>query len=143
HQRKRQGNCQPSEARQRSRRRSHCGVWCDRVGIAGSEACRVRVEDRVADHRWRATCCRSCGYSFSSGVFVAPTIGALTAPSPAPAKPAEPAKPARNAPVQAVSGDEAKRRMAAVNARRDIDYQIMTEPSRVAGETQPSLGNEP
>jgi hypothetical protein len=83
------------------------------------------------------------GYSFSSSAFVAPTPRSLTAPLPAPTKPAELAKPARNAPVQAVSGDEAKRRMAAVNARRDIDFKIMTEPSRVAGEPRPSLGNEP
>src|SRR5262249_43184928 len=67
------------------------------------------------------------GYSFGADTFVAPTIGSLTAPLPAPTKPAEPTKPARNAPVQAVSGYESKRRMAAVNARRDIDYKIMTE----------------
>src|SRR5262249_40438797 len=82
----------------------------------------------------------SLGYAHA---FVAPTPSALTAPSPAPPVPAEPAKPALNAPVQALSGDEAKRRAAKVNADREIVFRIMTEPSRVAGEPQPSLGNEP
>jgi hypothetical protein len=82
------------------------------------------------------------GYSFSSDVFVAPTPSALTAP-PAPATPVAPAaEPAPNAPVQAVSGDEAKRRMAKVNSDYATVHRIMTEPSRVAGEPQPSLGNE-
>jgi len=42
-----------------------------------------------------------------------------------------------------VSGDEAKRRMAAVNNARSIEHRIMTEPSRVAHEPVPSLNNEP
>lgn len=42
-----------------------------------------------------------------------------------------------------VSGDEAKRRMAAVNNDRSIEHRIMTEPSRVAHEPVPSLNNEP
>jgi hypothetical protein len=37
-----------------------------------------------------------------------------------------------------VSGDEAKRRMAAVNNDRSIERRIMAEPSRVSGEPQPS-----
>jgi hypothetical protein len=41
-----------------------------------------------------------------------------------------------------VSGDEAKRRMAAVNNDRSIEHRIMSEPSRVSGEPAPSLGNE-
>jgi hypothetical protein len=41
-----------------------------------------------------------------------------------------------------VSGDEAKRRMAAVNNDRSIEHKIMSEPSRVSGEPEPSLANE-
>src|SRR5262249_47740398 len=81
------------------------------------------------------------GSSFMSDAVVMPTMGALT-PPPAPAAPAELAKPAPNAPVQAVSGDEAKRRMAKVNADRSIEFRIMNAPvGRNA--PQPSLGNEP
>src|SRR5262249_35421402 len=36
--------------------------------------------------------------------------------------------PPLNAPAQALSGDETKRRMALVNADREIDRKIMTEP---------------
>jgi hypothetical protein len=43
-------------------------------------------------------------------------------------------------PPQALSGDETRRRQEAVNARRDIDHKIMTEPSRVTGEPEPSTG---
>jgi hypothetical protein len=39
-------------------------------------------------------------------------------------------------------GDETEAQRQAVNARRDIDHAVMTAPSRVAGEPQPSLGNE-
>jgi len=39
-------------------------------------------------------------------------------------------KPKLNQPPQAVSGDEAKRRMAQVNADRGTVHQIMTEPGR-------------
>ena len=42
------------------------------------------------------------------------------------APPADP--PTRNAPPQALSGDETKRRMALVNADREIVRKIMTEP---------------
>jgi hypothetical protein len=45
-------------------------------------------------------------------------------------------------PPQALSGDETRRRQDAVNARRDIDHQIMNAPSRVSGEPAPSLGQE-
>jgi hypothetical protein len=45
-------------------------------------------------------------------------------------------------PPPAVSGAEAERRRQAVNARRDIDHKIMTEPGP-RWEPQPSLGNEP
>src|SRR5262245_45879062 len=93
------------------------------------------------------------GYSFSSGAFVAPTIAALTAPSPAPAEPAKPAAaPGKSwrgpqdgcppwlekaKPVtqrvdgglpQTVSGDEAKARMARVNADKSIEHRIMGAP---------------
>src|SRR5262249_27823466 len=85
------------------------------------------------------------GYSFSADAFVAPTIAALTAQSPASAAP--PASPSRgkaplNSPPQTVSGEEAKRRMAAINNDRSLEFKIMQEPSRVAGEPEPSLGNE-
>jgi len=39
-------------------------------------------------------------------------------------------KPKLNQPPQAVSGDEAKRRMARVNGDRGTVHQIMTEPGR-------------
>jgi len=41
-------------------------------------------------------------------------------------------------PPQAVSGDEAKRRMAAVNADRATAHRVMNAPARVTGEPQPS-----
>src|SRR5262249_911590 len=41
-------------------------------------------------------------------------------------------------PPQAVSGDEAKRRMAASNADRSLTHKVMNAPSRVAHEPQPS-----
>jgi len=37
-------------------------------------------------------------------------------------------KPASSPPAQALSGDETKRRMALVNADREIVRKIMTEP---------------
>jgi hypothetical protein len=44
-------------------------------------------------------------------------------------------------PPVARSGEETKASMARVNDR-SLDYKIMSEPSRVAGEPKPSLGNE-
>jgi hypothetical protein len=46
-------------------------------------------------------------------------------------------------PPQAVSGDEAKRRMARVNADRSVEQRVMNAPSVFRGEPQPSQGNEP
>src|SRR5262249_42112648 len=93
------------------------------------------------------------GFSFSTGAFVAPTIGALTSPSPAPVTPAAPAAapgqswtgpkdgpcpwlkkapPAaqrvNGGPPQTVSGDEAKARMQRVNADKSIEYRVMGAP---------------
>src|SRR5262249_28301671 len=48
------------------------------------------------------------------------------AESPNTSKPAS--SPPPNAPAQALSGDETKRRMALVNADREIVRKIMTEP---------------
>jgi len=45
--------------------------------------------------------------------------------------------------VQAVSGDESKCRMAAVNSDKSIEYKIMNAPSAFRGEPKPSRGNEP
>jgi hypothetical protein len=68
--------------------------------------------------------------------FVRENKAAWAAYRAAPPPPAPP-KPRLNAAVQAVSGDEAKRRQAAVNADRGTVHQIMTEPSR-AWEAKPS-----
>jgi len=46
-------------------------------------------------------------------------------------------KPKLNQPPQAVSGDEAKHRMARVNGNRALDFKIMTEPGRT-WEPQPT-----
>ena len=46
----------------------------------------------------------------------------------APTRPSPPASLPLNAPAQALSGDETKRRMALVNADREIVRKIMTEP---------------
>ena len=48
-------------------------------------------------------------------------------------------KPKLNQPPQAVSGDEAKHRMARVNGNRALDFTIMMEPGR-GWEAQPSRG---
>src|SRR5262249_56725868 len=46
----------------------------------------------------------------------------------APNRSKPPSSPPLNAPAQALSGDETKRRMALVNADREIVRKIMTEP---------------
>jgi len=84
-------------------------------------------------------------YLGNADVFVPPTIGQLAAVPTAPAASAKPAdtKPVRNAPVVAKPGHVTEAQRQRVNADRSLEWQIMQEPSRVAGEPQPSLGNEP
>jgi hypothetical protein len=101
----------------------------------------------------------SLGYA---DAFVAPTPNSLTAPPPdmpSPPAPSRPGPPPRSratvdgkaAPPDSkvppgnwgtVNGDESKRRMASVNNDRSLEFKIMSEPSRVSGEPQPSLGSE-
>ena len=94
------------------------------------------------------------GYSFGADVFIPPTIGALTAPAPAPAEPAKPAAappgkswtgpqdgcppwlqktpPAttrvNGGPPQTKSGDETKQQMQRTNNDRSLDYRVMGRP---------------
>jgi len=77
-------------------------------------------------------------------VFIPPTIGSLTASRPASASAAKPAEPPprKNAPVVAKPGHVTEAQRLRVNNDRSLEFKIMQEPSRVAGEPQPSLGNE-
>jgi len=93
------------------------------------------------------------GYSFGSDAFVAPTIGALTVPPPAPVAPATPPaapgqswtgpkdgpcpwlkKPASvtqrvdGGPPQTKSGAETKLQMERTNADKSIEFRVMGAP---------------
>src|SRR5262249_41324555 len=50
--------------------------------------------------------------------------------------------PPLNAPAPALSGDETKRRMALVNADREIVRKIMTEPGATLGAAVPAEGRK-
>ena len=76
------------------------------------------------------------GSSFASDVLIMPTLGALTAPPQSPAESTPNFAPARSSlspskhvPPQTVSGDEAKRRMAAVNGDKSAFYRNL-RPAR-------------
>jgi len=83
------------------------------------------------------------GGSFGADAFIAPTIGSLTAPAESAAAPNPTAPAHKNAPVVAKPGHVTDAQRQRVNNDRSLEFKIMTEPSRVAGEPQPSLGNEP